>query len=597
MSLKEIKKRVIPSASGEKRAISGYHFQYKSTAYLIIKYLKQQKLKWVKFIDPQAEQLDDLQLNISDVIHAYQMKWSESSNYLSFNQIISSSHNKPSIIKQLAEGWKKLREKYGDNIKVYFLTNMSPSKNDNLFQNDGDQRKAFKNFISAEWNNRNSFSPNSIPIQWKNAWDKILFESNLSIEDFPKFIKSCELIFSFNHPQEKNSPFIEDFQNLNNDIDKLSNFISKSIAQTETPPLKLTCQELLNKLNWSDRIEYKNIHSFPVDRNIYESIETSNKELLEKIKTVDSGYILLQGSPGSGKSSLLSALLMDSEKLKVIKYFCYIPEDRSIFISRGESVNFLHDISQELEKLGYKAGESLSSFDLSFLQKGLQHQLEQVSSKYQESKNKVIIVVDGLDHIQREMNPQHSLLSILPLPDSLPQGVVFLLSSQLDQLNNLPAKVEEQVRKQDRKIIMDKLPKEAVLKVINKSELKINLSNNQKDIVFEKCEGHPLALKLTLKKISRITNNIQIDSTLQTIDSFDQSIESAYYSHWKRIEENTQLIRLLGLVSRMTEGIDWNWISQWEKQETIDFLKENFGIILKRKTTNGIFSIIVFVFL
>ena len=264
---------------------------------------------------------------------------------------------------------------------------------------------------------------------------------------------------------------------------------------------------------------------------------------------------------------------MDSEKLKVIKYFCYIPDDKSISISRGQSVNFLHDISQKLETLGYKAGESLSSFDLSFLHKRLQHQLQEVSSKYQESKKKVIIIVDGLDHIQREMNPQHSLLSILPLPDSLPQGVVFLLSSQLDKLKKLPAKIEEQIRKQDRKIIIDKMSKEAVLKVIDKSKLKINLSNNQKDIVFEKCEGHPLALKLTLKKISRITNNIQIDSTLQTIDSFDRSIESAYYSHWRRIEENTQLVRMLGLISRLTEGIDWGWVSQWEKQETIDFFK------------------------
>ena len=126
-------KRITPPALGEKRAASGYHFQYKSTAYLIIKYLKQRQLNWVKLIDPTADKLDDLQLNISDVIYAYQMKWSESSNYLSFNKIISSSHNKSSIIKQLAEGWKKLRNQYGDNIKVCFLTNMSPSKNDNLF--------------------------------------------------------------------------------------------------------------------------------------------------------------------------------------------------------------------------------------------------------------------------------------------------------------------------------------------------------------------------------------------------------------------------------------------------------------------------------
>lgn len=572
MTQNKQRRKITSPAFGEKGAISGYNFQYESTAYLIIKYLKKRQLKWVKFIDPEAGRLDDLQLNVSDVIYAYQMKWSGSSNYLSFNQISFSSHNKPSIIKQLTEGWKKLRNQHGNNIKVCFLTNMSPSKNDNLFQNNESQKKAFKNFINEEWNNRDSFTPSSIPAQWKEVWKKILSESNLSEKDFLEFIRDCEFIFSFNYPTEINSPFPEDFQNLNKDINKLSSFISQSIAQTANLPLQLTSQELLNKLNWSDRIEYKNIHIFPVEK-IYEPIETSKKKLINAIETVDSGYILLQGTPGSGKSSLLSASLKDSEKLKVIKYFCYIPDDRSIVISRGESVNFLHDISQQLETLGYNAGESLNSVDLSFLQKKLQHQLEQIRNKYQESKKKVIIIVDGLDHIQREMEPQHSLLSALPLPNSLPQGVVFLLSSQLDKLNKLPAKIEEQIRKQDRKIIMDKLPQEAVLKVIDKLKLKISLSDDQKDIIFEKCEGHPLALKLILKKISRITENIQINSELQNIDRFDQSIEKVYYSHWKQIEENTSLVKLLGLVSRLTEGIDWNWVSQWENQETIDIFK------------------------
>ena len=45
-------KKVTPSALGEKRATSGYHFQYKNAAYLIIKYLKKRQLKWVQRVNP-----------------------------------------------------------------------------------------------------------------------------------------------------------------------------------------------------------------------------------------------------------------------------------------------------------------------------------------------------------------------------------------------------------------------------------------------------------------------------------------------------------------------------------------------------------------
>ena len=566
-------KKTISPAQGEKRAISGYNFQYESTAYLILKYLKKKQLKWITLIDPKAGRVDDLQLNISGTIYAYQMKWG-SRSYLSFKEITSSVNDKPSIINQLADGWKRLREQDECNIKVCLLTNMSPSKDDNLLQNNGSQKKSFKNFIDEQWSNKTSFIQDAISENWKKVWKKIISESNLSEKDFPGFIKDCEFIFSFEYPKEINSPFPEDFQTLKNDIDKLKIFISDSISQIKNPPLKLTPQELLKKFGWSDRIEYKNIHNFPVDRKIYEPIETSKKKLLKIIKEIKSGYILLQGSPGSGKSSLLSVSLSDSNEQKIIKYFSYVSDDKSLSISRGESINFLHDISQGLESCGYEAGDSLSNFNQFFLLRNLKYQFQKINDQYKKSKKKIIIVVDGLDHIQREMNPDRSLLSDLPLPDSLPQGVVFLLSSQLDKLKNLPPQVERQINESSRKVMIDKLPKGIVLKIINKSKLKVNLSNNQKNIVFEKCEGHPLALRLILKKISHCKNT-NLDSQLQTIDKFDKSIEEEYYSHWKQIKENTKLVRLLGFVSRMTEGIDWNWISQWEEQDTIDVFKKD----------------------
>ena len=129
-------------ASGEQRDVSGFEFQYEVSAYLILKSLKEKKLKWVKFIDPQAGRVDDFQINTSGTINAYQIKKSSSQNYISFTQVLSSSKGH-SIINQLANGWKQLKSNHAEDIKVWFLTNMSPSRNDRLFERDNRRKTSF----------------------------------------------------------------------------------------------------------------------------------------------------------------------------------------------------------------------------------------------------------------------------------------------------------------------------------------------------------------------------------------------------------------------------------------------------------------------
>ena len=563
-------------ASGEQRAVSGFEFQYEVSAYLILKSLKENRLKWVKFIDPQAGRVDDFQINISGTINAYQIKKSSSENYISFTQLVSSSQGH-SIINQLANGWKQLKSNHKENIKVWFLTNMSPSKNDRLFEQGNCREKSFKNFIDSQWNNRASFSITNANEEWKPVWKKIQDESHLSNKDFQEFISDCELIFSFKLPSEEHSLFAEDFRIFNNDINELKSFIFKSVSHAENLPLKFTAKELLQKLGWNRRVEYRNIHRFPVDK-VYETIQITKNNLLESINRVESGYIILQGSPGSGKSSLLEKELIDIDKIKTIKYFSYIPDDRNFSTSRSESISFFHDISKSLEDIGYKVGDSLNSHDLLFLQEKLINQFQKIETEFNNSGKKLVIIVDGLDHIEREMNPKRSFLSDLPLPESLPKGIIFLISCQMDRLQNLPPKIERQIRMRDRKIVMEKLSKISVLSIVDKSNLKIPLNRKQKNIIFEKSEGHPLALKLMLKQISLCDNNTNLNSILQNIDKYHESIEKAYYSHWKKIEKNTKLTRLLGIVSRLTEGINWYWISQWQDQDqdTIDLFRKEF---------------------
>jgi len=49
-------------SEGERRAVSGYRYQYRISAYLILKALRKGDLKWIRVADPDAGRVDDFQL-------------------------------------------------------------------------------------------------------------------------------------------------------------------------------------------------------------------------------------------------------------------------------------------------------------------------------------------------------------------------------------------------------------------------------------------------------------------------------------------------------------------------------------------------------
>jgi len=63
----------LPPAMGERRAIGGYHPQYRVAAGLIIRALRNGALEWIRVADPEAGRVDDLQIGARDVLDAFQV--------------------------------------------------------------------------------------------------------------------------------------------------------------------------------------------------------------------------------------------------------------------------------------------------------------------------------------------------------------------------------------------------------------------------------------------------------------------------------------------------------------------------------------------
>lgn len=95
----------LPPAMGERRAIGGYYPQYRVAAGLILRALRDGTLEWIRVADPEAGRVDDLQIATGGRLDAYQVKWSRFPQTITFNDLVRTSADRPSLINQLADGW------------------------------------------------------------------------------------------------------------------------------------------------------------------------------------------------------------------------------------------------------------------------------------------------------------------------------------------------------------------------------------------------------------------------------------------------------------------------------------------------------------
>lgn len=487
-------------AEGERAATCGYNSQYRISASLILRRLQERNLEWIRIADPKGGRLDDFQIGSNYRVDAYQIKWSEYPGNFTFNHLITGPEKKPSLILQLAEGWKELSKKYPDSrIIVHLITNKIPSATPKNMpaEDPAPAKNHFAGFIEQSWK-----PVKKIPIysdweftpEWRNTWNEIREASRLSEKDFKIFVRSCELEFRHDLPKI-DTPTTREQIIIKQDLDDLTLALFDMVADPEYI-IELTRKELLTRLGWKGRLEYSNPHEFPIDENVYQPIEETVEEISSAIKKLPGGYIAVLGSPGSGKSTTLTKTLRDSSE-RVVLYYAFVPDAQDPQTLRGESVNFLHDLVLKLEELGFHEGEGLCGFERELLLKKFHSQIQKLHEDWKVTGTKTIILIDGLDHIEREQHPARSLLEDLPAPNQVLEGVYFILGSQTDL--PFPSRVQASVRTPERRIEMQPLKRQSVFNILDKSERKY--SSLQKEKVFTFCAGHPLSLAYLLNRL------------------------------------------------------------------------------------------------
>ena len=187
-------------ASGERAALRGYRWQYDHIAARVYDALLDGDFRAIRLADPDVGRVDDLVLIGRDRTDGYQFKSVEYDSYLTFRQLVRSQRTRsgakaPSTIRSLAEGWKRLRQRWG-NAQVHLVTQQLASVNDHLGDAQHcpspDHFSAFLATVLAPLR-RKELALYHAPAEWLPTLSRLHEASELAREEFEQFLAALHL--------------------------------------------------------------------------------------------------------------------------------------------------------------------------------------------------------------------------------------------------------------------------------------------------------------------------------------------------------------------------------------------------------------------
>ena len=568
-------------AEGERAAIAGFHGQYSVAAVLILRALYEGTLESLRIADPDAGRVDDFILCSPGSVDAFQVKWSVYPGRLRFNDLSSQGDETRGLIRDLAEGWQRLRTKYPEaTVRVHLVTHDHAHAESKAFLpvgGDVPDHVHFAAFLAEAWP-VGQREAGDVPDCWQPAWDRLALTSGLSTAEFEEFARCCHFDCGFSVRAPSSLP-IDEQEQFDTDRAAIASTLFRLVADP-TRVIELAANELLAILNWEGRLQFRNPHEFPVDSR-YEPIATTVEQLRDRLTSLSCGYIAVVGSPGSGKSSLLTETLRSVEA-DVVSYYAFVPYAADVGPLRGEAESFLHDVTAACRGLGLgRSAITLNTSDLNALRRRLARQLSDACERYQATGRKLVLLVDGLDHIEREQNPVRSLLDELPRPDQIPEGVLIIVGTQ--RVDLLGAAIRATLGKDGRLIEMSPMPRDAMLRALDRTVLPVDLSAEQRESLMDRANGHPLAFGYLLNRLAMLDADDDIDEVLSSEARYEGDIDAIYLQHWEHVKSDAAVVDVLARVCRWLGSFDSEWFATWSGSDAVDRLLLRFRHFLRRE--------------
>lgn len=545
--------RATAPGDGERRAQRGYTRQYDAAAAAIYHGLDRGDLRWVGLADRCAGIADDVVLGYDGEVIGHQFKTARDPAPFRIKSLLTGSDG---LLPGLVRAWQQLRASCpGQTVRIRVVVSDTPSDNDRLNEGGGTTRQ----FVE-DWQTNPSRSLADWRMSlWRTFVEHLLTESHLGEQGFEEFLRHLELVHG-DQPDFGTRFGITDQSRPQ--VDRIARRLPALVARVPEQD-RWSREAFLRVMGWRD-VETLHRHQFPVGAAVQRNPITEN-QLRLALNASPSGYVSLVGPPGSGKSTLLQIAFEAEPQLVVVRYLAFVPGVAQ-GIGRAEAADFQEDLIVGLRKTGLQ-GVRFRRESPQERREDLEALTYAAGARYRDTGVRTLIVVDGLDHVPREEHPERSFLSELPLPASIPEGVVFLLGTQRVDLAGMPPSVSDQSDMPERRVEMAPLSQVAISSMADLMGLPETVSRSR---LRELAQGHPLATHYLIQALLAEADDAERARILQDGFEYAGDIETLYSSALRGLEDDDEVMNVLGVIARGEAPLELVQLEQFYPPAAID---------------------------
>ncbi len=578
-------------------AHEGYEYQDLLTAYFILKEILNEKDSSFK-IDTKEypeDKIDDLTIENSYGVFKKQIKYSnEKTNQQLQKQYLSGQSTYQLHLDSLFYSWNNHPNKNKCEVRICLAWREPEDDLTQIFI----KKSAISSFIS---HNTNTFQIDINKLWPKNrkpikSWKRFRIKSSqINRNDFENFCK--HLIIETGFPkQSPNTTFSGELENIV--LDQIYKIGIGDFPNDETSPkafalelmhlirrsrsrgFEIKTQDIFKELNI--QTDYGAIEQvFPIDE--HRNIKT--EDAISEIKTIiiSENRILLIGEPGSGKSWFIQNLSIElqNENYTIVKHYCYTElKDKHIKDRIQLNVffgNLINDILNVFPDLKVKKQQKYAS------------NLKELNKLLQEIDRDTILIIDGLDHIDRifEFSQSNLTLSEIQIINAITQlqpsdkVKIFVISQPIQKLNQLSNYTRIEIPLWKIKEV------KAYFNKNNISDIQISNDTNLSNYLLEKSNGNPLYLNYLTEEIKKFSS---ISATkLNLLPPYSYNLKEYYHYLLKKLDFDAIVPQVL---SGANFSLSKNELTEITKQgKKVEKAIITLSAVLKENISTGGFII------
>ncbi|UFS72475.1 ATP-binding protein [Geomonas sp. RF6] len=495
----------------------------------------------------RAKHIDDIIIDHCEGTKFIQVKWAEDeTSSFTLHNLVCSDDESTSLVAKLAQGYRQVKAQRS-GMEIVLLSTRRAGTHRQPSQGFTKSLAEFLAELHAPLVKSKDCKVEDLPLfeEYKNILELLRKSAGMpSLDELVEFLR-C-LRFRLSQPDRETMIDRLHARLAQLGIEPrccgvlLDQIVRWSIMRAEVRP-----EDVNLVLGVQDRFVDRISHNFPVNRTMWVSTPHLFDKLDASIGTLNSGFVLVEGEPGSGKSTALTTYLSSRTDI-AFGYFCFVPNDRSLANDRLGEDAFVSSICIGLRN---------AFLDVDFPKPYAPHSIQLLNEwlhALSAAGRRVVFVVDGVDHVDRKNRQSLVARPLTAVLDAqqLPPNVLIILSSRYPEA--LPQALINHVNSDpSRRISMPRFSLSQVRQFFTLRGLP--LAEDLIESVLSVSGGVPIYLEYLADRFKDM-DRYQQKQYLKSIPSLRNDKIDVFHRHlWDTCSGEERAVYILALLARREE--------------------------------------------